>query len=210
MSCTASASMLVIASVPLMSASPSLGSTSMGVSPLVRSASAPSTRPTAGIDHPSLTEQHRGDRRKRRQVARCPEGAVLGHPGHDARRRAGRGAPRPVRRGRRTGRRRGSAPGAGSFPRTTSSSRPAPDPAAWLSTTDRWSSARSAGIDGAVGQRSEAGGNAIDDGSLAIETVDDRSRRPHPARGRRDPGPRLRALGLREPRHRWSARRRPQ
>ena len=35
------------------------------------------------------------------------------------------------------------------------------------------------GIDGAICECPEPGGDAVDGGALAVETVDDRSRRPH-------------------------------
>ncbi len=184
-SCTASASRLVIASVPLMSARPSLGSTSIGVRPWSRSAAAPSTRSPSVARDPALAEQHGRDRRERCEVARRTERAVLGHPGHDRPRRAARAAPRPVPA--RTPESPAASVRARSriIPRTTSSSRRGPEPAAWLSTTERCRSARSGGIDRTIGERAEPGGHAVDDRALAIEPVDHRARRRHPARGPR-------------------------
>ena len=176
MSCTDSASMLVIASVPLMSASPSLGSTSTGVSPCARSGFAALDPSTAALRNPPLTEQHGRDGRQRRQVARRTERSVFGHPGDDARRE------QPEERfdeldadSGQTGRQRPRAQQDHSADHLVVE---ASAGSRGVAEDDRPLEQRAVGgIDGAIRKRPEPGGHAVDGGALPVETVHHLARR---------------------------------
>ena len=180
MSCTASASRVVIASVPLMSARPSLGSTSMGVSPWARK---------------------RG--RRRRCDHRLAQRPIPGRGARWRSRRAGRGPPRrPASRApeptarcprRAIRQQRLDQLDAHAGQPRGERARAEQDHAADHLVVETWT--RSGGVaehdrslqqgavgrvDGAVRQRAETGGDAVHDRAFAVEAVDDVARRAHP------------------------------